>query len=194
MESTFMAAGVEAVMNEFFDDVLNVAGKIDPFELQLRAESEACRKVSLVCHDLCVSSSSAEQINRDAKAAMSTVVLKIQLHCRGCVLRIRRCIAKIEGVESISFDWSEEQVTVNGTMDVDSLLNMLKRKMRRKVDIASKAKDDDEEVEDNEIINLMDRIEFPSDGDKSQIHACPIELVQPPIIFSDENPNSCAVF
>ncbi|KAJ3689972.1 hypothetical protein LUZ61_019136 [Rhynchospora tenuis] len=65
----------------------------------------------------------------------STVVLKIRLHCEGCIDRIRRHILKIKGVKDVVVDSAKDLVTVKGTMDVKSLPSVLKEKLKRSVEV-----------------------------------------------------------
>ncbi|XP_064962295.1 heavy metal-associated isoprenylated plant protein 3-like isoform X1 [Musa acuminata AAA Group] len=74
--------------------------------------------------------------------AVSTVVLKIRLHCDGCIQRIKRRIHKIKGVEEVTVDAAKDLVMVKGTMDVKNLAAMLKDKLRRAVEIVPPKKDD----------------------------------------------------
>jgi copper chaperone CopZ len=67
----------------------------------------------------------------------STVVLKIRLHCEGCVDRIRRHILKIKGVKDVAIDSAKDLVTVKGTMDAKSLPTMLKEKLKRTVEVVA---------------------------------------------------------
>ncbi|KAJ4803173.1 Heavy metal transport/detoxification superfamily protein [Rhynchospora pubera] len=67
----------------------------------------------------------------------STVVLKIRLHCEGCIDRIRRHILKIKGVKDVAVDSAKDLVTVKGTMDVKSLPFVLKEKLKRSVEVVS---------------------------------------------------------
>ncbi|KAH0463211.1 hypothetical protein IEQ34_007793 [Dendrobium chrysotoxum] len=67
----------------------------------------------------------------------STVVLRIRLHCDGCIQRIKKTIFKIKGVKDVSVDAQKDLVTVKGTMDVNSLPSYLKDKLNRGVEIVS---------------------------------------------------------
>ncbi|XP_020589146.1 heavy metal-associated isoprenylated plant protein 3-like [Phalaenopsis equestris] len=69
--------------------------------------------------------------------AASAVVLKIRLHCDGCIQRIKKTILKIKGVQDVSVDAQKDLVTVKGTMDVNSLPQHLKEKLNRGVEIVA---------------------------------------------------------
>jgi len=63
----------------------------------------------------------------------STVVLNIQLHCKGCADRIKRKANNIKGVKQVTVDTGKEQVTVKGTMDAKALPDILSAKLNRRV-------------------------------------------------------------
>ncbi|XP_026415396.1 heavy metal-associated isoprenylated plant protein 3-like [Papaver somniferum] len=69
------------------------------------------------------------------EAPVVTVVLKIRLHCEGCITKIRKIITKYKGVQEVKIDNTKDLVTVKGTMDVKSLTPYLKEKLKRSVDI-----------------------------------------------------------
>ncbi|XP_068340811.1 heavy metal-associated isoprenylated plant protein 6-like [Pyrus communis] len=72
----------------------------------------------------------------------SAVVLKIRLHCEGCMQKMKSKISKFKGVNNVSFDASKDLVTVKGFMDVKELVPYLKEKFRRAVEVVPPKKDD----------------------------------------------------
>ncbi|KAJ3682492.1 hypothetical protein LUZ60_015065 [Juncus effusus] len=81
----------------------------------------------------------------------STVMLKIRLHCEGCVDRIKRHILKIKGVKDVAIDAAKDLVTVKGTMDTKTLPSTLKEKLKRSVEVvAGNKKNDDGKKENKE--------------------------------------------
>ncbi|KAJ4704956.1 Heavy metal-associated isoprenylated plant protein [Melia azedarach] len=85
----------------------------------------------------------------------STVVLKLRLHCDGCIQKIRKVIMKCRGVKSVSVNADKDLVTVKGTMDVQELTSYLEEKIKSNVKVVlvkkkdKKDKDDDSENKDN---------------------------------------------
>ncbi|XP_057742405.1 heavy metal-associated isoprenylated plant protein 6-like [Arachis stenosperma] len=78
----------------------------------------------------------------------STVVLKIRLHCDGCITKIRRIIQKFNGVDSVSIDGGKDLVTVKGTMDVKELVPYLNDKLKRNVEVVAPKKDEEKKEKD----------------------------------------------
>ncbi|KAH0456736.1 hypothetical protein IEQ34_014643 [Dendrobium chrysotoxum] len=88
--------------------------------------------------------------NRPNEPSATSVVLKIRLHCKGCIQRIKKQIYKIKGVDSVSVDSEKDLVTVNGTMNVTNLPGFLMAKLRREVEVVNLKKNEDGDKEKNE--------------------------------------------
>ncbi|XP_031402175.1 heavy metal-associated isoprenylated plant protein 3-like isoform X1 [Punica granatum] len=84
-----------------------------------------------------------EKKAKEKEAPVTTAVLKLRLHCEGCIVKIGKTALKTKGVASIAIDKAKELVTVTGTMDVKALAESLEEKMKRSVQIVSPKKDKD---------------------------------------------------
>ncbi|XP_043703130.1 heavy metal-associated isoprenylated plant protein 3-like isoform X2 [Telopea speciosissima] len=224
--------GVEEAKCDFSTNKLTVIGKADPVKLRERVEQKTKKKVELI--------SPLPKKDKDGKDAgggdkkteqksekkpddkknnkppqATTVVLKIRLHCEGCIQKIRRIISKYKGVENVSFDSAKDLVTVKGIMDVKSMTPYLKEKLKRPVDVVPAKKDD--EKKDKEGGEKKDKTaggggggddkgsgggeggkkeEQPKvEGNKLDYYPGPymVEYVHAPQLFSDENPNACSI-
>ncbi|RWW11191.1 hypothetical protein GW17_00025210 [Ensete ventricosum] len=168
-------------------------------------------RTSSVFHQSLISS----LLSRKPKLAATTVVLKIRLHCEGCIRRIRKTITKIKGVDGVVFDTQKDLVTVKGTMDAKALPEVLKAKLKRDVEVVQPKKDGGEkkdkggggekkekgggggggggggEKETNGKATTVP--EPPNEMDYYAGYGYRIEMVHAPQLFSDENPNSCSV-
>ncbi|CAL9156250.1 unnamed protein product [Musa hybrid cultivar] len=155
--------GVEGVSVDAAHNKLKVVGKVDPWKLKEFLEVKTKKKVDFISPKDppkkakddggdAKKNKDADDKGKDAKKssddkkpkppAVSTVVLKIRLHCDGCIQRIKRRIHKIKGVEEVTVDAAKDLVTVKGTMDVKNLAAVLKDKLRRAVEIVPPKKDD----------------------------------------------------
>ncbi|MED6107153.1 hypothetical protein PIB30_011422 [Stylosanthes scabra] len=74
-------------------------------------------------------------------APVTTVVLKVALHCQGCIERIQNTIFKIKGVQDVAIDKEKQTVTVKGTMEAKALVGSLTRRLKRKVEVVPPKKD-----------------------------------------------------
>ncbi|XP_074570443.1 heavy metal-associated isoprenylated plant protein 3-like [Curcuma longa] len=144
--------GVEAVMADAGIGKLTVVGKLDPWKLRDHVEAKSHKKVDLISPtnfpknaDTARKPSAAKQTDEkkqhQEKLVVTTVTLKIRLHCEGCIRRIRKTILKIKGVESVVFDTQTDQVIVKGTMDSKALPEKLKTKMKRDVVVVQPKKE-----------------------------------------------------
>nr|CAD1818958.1 unnamed protein product [Ananas comosus var. bracteatus] len=155
---------------------------------------------------------------------VSTVVLKIRLHCEGCIDRIKRTISKIKGVEEVKVDAAKDLVTVKGTMDPKSLPSLLKDKLKRGVDLVPPSKDKDKDKDKDKEEKKgggggggggggeKEKSPAPAPasvaaaavaaavaaGESSRFeyyapYGYRMEMAHAPQLFSDENPNACAV-
>ncbi|KAI3705323.1 hypothetical protein L1987_75559 [Smallanthus sonchifolius] len=152
--------GVESVKADTAGNKLTVTGKVDPTRIKERVEFKTKKKVEILSpQPKKDGGAGGEEKKKDnppekkpddkkpddkkpKEPQSSTVVLKIPLHCDGCIHKIKRTISKIDGVESVTPDSGKDLVTVKGTMDVKELVPHLKEKFKRKVDIAPPKKEE----------------------------------------------------
>ncbi|ESW34765.1 hypothetical protein PHAVU_001G179100 [Phaseolus vulgaris] len=147
--------GVEDVNADLFGNKVTVIGKgVDPAVVRTKLADKTRQKVEIISPQPKKDSGAAskppekkveENITEEKKPAdkktegktpkQGPVVLKIRLHCEGCIQKIRRVILKIKGVESVNIDASKNWVSVNGTMDVNGMVAYLEEKLRRKVEV-----------------------------------------------------------
>ncbi|KAK3226577.1 hypothetical protein Dsin_006439 [Dipteronia sinensis] len=168
--------GVTDVKTEMGANKVTVTGKVDPAKVKARLEEKSKKKVELISPqpkkdaapaagggDKKPDDKKPEEKKPEAKSDKkpeekkpeppkeSTVVLKIRLHCEGCIIKIKRIISKIKGVANVTVDKAKELVTVKGMMDTKELVPYLKEKLRRPVEVVAPAakKDDGGEKKDN---------------------------------------------
>ncbi|KAK7245102.1 hypothetical protein RIF29_39936 [Crotalaria pallida] len=65
------------------------------------------------------------------------VVLKLDLHCEGCVKKIKKAVRHFEGVEDVKADISANKLTVIGKVDPAKVREKLAEKTKKKVDLVS---------------------------------------------------------
>ncbi|XP_072989204.1 uncharacterized protein [Typha latifolia] len=152
--------GVDSVTTDTANNKITVAGKADPWQLKERLETKTRKNVDIIspanppkkdaAKDGDAKKGGADKPkeqkksddNKPKELPESTVVLKIRLHCEGCMNRIRRRITKIKGVKQVTVDAAKDLVTVKGTMDAKSLPAFLKEKLKRTVEIIPAKKED----------------------------------------------------
>ncbi|XP_057984081.1 heavy metal-associated isoprenylated plant protein 6 [Malania oleifera] len=148
--------GVVEVKADCNSNKLTVVGKVDPTKVQEKVAEKTKKKVELLSPppkkdagsggDKKPEEKKAEEKKADDKKPkeppVSTVVLKIKLHCDGCIHKIKRVISKVKGVQEVTVDPQKDLVMVKGTMDVKSLTPYLSDRLRRNVDVVPPKKDD----------------------------------------------------
>ncbi|KAG6779948.1 hypothetical protein NC652_012089 [Populus alba x Populus x berolinensis] len=149
--------GVESVEAEATSNKLTVMGKVDPLKIRDYLHYKTKKKVELISpqpqkQDTTTANknnkedkkSNDKKPDSDAKpkeAPVITAVLKLGLHCQGCIEKIDKIVTKTKGVHEIVIDKQKELVTVKGTMDVKALTETLKSRLKRPVDIVPPKKD-----------------------------------------------------
>ncbi|CAM8975675.1 unnamed protein product [Rhodiola kirilowii] len=165
-------SGVESAKVDCDKNKLTVTGEVDPVKLREKLESKLKKKIELVS-PLPVQKEDQKKPEGEKKAdenkskeqkkspAATEAVLKMHLHCAGCIEKIHHILSKTEDVESISFDKQKDLVTVKGTMDMESIRELLEKKMKRTVEVVPPKKSDGKEKETAE-----KKVEAAGDGGK----------------------------
>ncbi|KAK7345523.1 hypothetical protein VNO77_16127 [Canavalia gladiata] len=149
--------GVETVKADLSANKVTVTGKMDAAKLRDKLAEKTKKKVEIISPQPKKDAAAGEKPPEkkpdekkpedkkpaENKPKESTVVLKIRLHCDGCIAKIRRIIQKFKGVASVNLDGSKDLVTVKGTMDVKELVPYLSEKLKRNVEVVPPKKDDD---------------------------------------------------
>ncbi|KAJ9699280.1 hypothetical protein PVL29_008062 [Vitis rotundifolia] len=148
--------GVENAKADSDTNKVTVIGKVDPSVLREMLERKTKKKVELLSpapkkdkKNEDGGGDKKEEKKQEKKAEdkkpkepqVTTAVLKIDLHCAGCIDKIQRTVSKTKGVESKSIDKQKNLVTVTGTMDVKALVDSLKDRLKRPVEIVPPKKD-----------------------------------------------------
>ncbi|WOL05828.1 heavy metal-associated isoprenylated plant protein 3-like [Canna indica] len=229
--------GVEAVIVDPASSKLKAIGKVDPWKLKEFLEAKTKKKVDFIspkdppkkskddvdkkknkgaaAEDKDKDKKKSSDDNKPKPPVISTVALKIPLHCDGCIKRIKRNICKIKGVDEVTADPAKDLVTVKGTMDAKTLPAVLKDKLKRSVEVIPAKKDGGGEKkekggkekeagggemkekeggkEETAATTVAEATKMDYYGPPYGGYAYRIEMIHAPQIFSDENPNACAV-
>ncbi|KAL1348055.1 hypothetical protein HN51_024049 [Arachis hypogaea] len=157
--------GVENVKAESDTGKITVTGKVsDPAKMKEKLEEKLNKKVLLISpqikkdknnkngdHNNKENKSDGDNKEKKSKEkeketpVMTTAVLKVALHCQGCVDKIRKTVSKTKGVNEMEINKEKDTVTVQGTMDVKALAANLTEKLKRKVEVVPPKKPDNKE-------------------------------------------------
>ncbi|KAL9261461.1 Heavy metal-associated isoprenylated plant protein 3-like protein [Drosera capensis] len=156
--------GVDMVKEGEENKVTVIGTGIDPVKLRDSVEKKIKRKVELVFPqppkngggggnknngagggDKKAEEKQQDNNNNNKKAnkepPVTTVVLKVAYHCLGCGQKIHKMASTFKGVHTVTVDKDKDQVTVKGTMDAKALMECLKEKLKRPVEIIPEKKD-----------------------------------------------------
>ncbi|GLU21349.1 hypothetical protein SLE2022_374940 [Rubroshorea leprosula] len=78
-----------------------------------------------------------EQEKEEPPKPPSPVVLFVDLHCVGCAKKIEKSIMKIQGVEGVVIDMSQNQVNIKGVVEPQAICNNIMKKTKRRAKVLS---------------------------------------------------------
>ncbi|KAK4440701.1 Heavy metal-associated isoprenylated plant protein 3 [Sesamum alatum] len=78
---------------------------------------------------------SDEKKSKEKEPPVTTAVLKVHLHCEGCIQKIHKAVTKTKGYQEMNIDRQKELVTVTGAMDMKALAEVLKKHLKKEVEI-----------------------------------------------------------
>ncbi|CAI9774594.1 unnamed protein product [Fraxinus pennsylvanica] len=136
---------------------ITVNGEFDPVKLREKVEERTHKKVELISpgqpkkndknkeknekdkengkEDKNTKNNSEGKTCKDKKPSVTTAVLKVHLHCEGCIQKIHKIVTKTKGYEDIKIDRQKDLVTVTGAMDMKALAETLKKHLKKEVEI-----------------------------------------------------------
>ncbi|KAL5060037.1 hypothetical protein RYX36_031641 [Vicia faba] len=74
---------------------------------------------------------------KDEVEKKNDVVLKLDLHCEGCVKKIKRALLRFDGVEDVKADTDGNKLTVIGKVDPNKVRDKLAEKIKKNVELVS---------------------------------------------------------
>ncbi|PHT46860.1 hypothetical protein CQW23_16018 [Capsicum baccatum] len=143
--------GVEKVTCDGDTNKVTAIGEVDALKLKERVEKKLKRPVQLI-YPLQKDCKKEKQKNEkgsngeDKKAKekeppVTTAVLKVHLHCEGCIKKIQKIITNNKGYKEMKMDFEKDLVTVTGSMDMKELVEALKKQGKKEVQIVPPKKE-----------------------------------------------------
>ncbi|CAH2060348.1 unnamed protein product [Thlaspi arvense] len=137
--------GVETVRADPLSSKLTLIGFIDPVKVAENLQKESKKKIELISPK----AKKEPKGNDDTKAdhitnttvAVTTVMLKLNCACDGCIKKIHKTVSKTKGVFQVHLDKNKEVATVMGTMEVNSLTDNIQRKLNKSLHILPEKKE-----------------------------------------------------
>ncbi|KAL2499484.1 Uncharacterized protein Adt_25034 [Abeliophyllum distichum] len=124
--------------------------------------------------------------NADYGCKKKTHVLKVHVHCHGCVQKVKKLLRRIEGVYEVTIDSEEHKVTVSGNVDCATLIRKL-AKSGKQAKLWSSSPSQDRELTnwpyDDKYLNQMQNPMASLDYSKCQ------PLLSPPLDTETDRPD-----
>ncbi|XP_057457887.1 heavy metal-associated isoprenylated plant protein 3-like isoform X2 [Lotus japonicus] len=220
--------GVESLTADGDAGKLTVTGIVDPVKLRDKLAAKTKKNVELISPLPNKKDKENQNQNQNNKKSeekkpkelpVTTAVLKVALHCQGCMERIKKIALKTKGVYEVAIDEEKETVTVKGAMDAKAVVANLMKKLKRKVEVVQPKKEKEGGGEKGDGGKKKQKGEEEEGGGKGKpehqkqnkmVDWAPVYGYGPywyggdgdhhymgplhaPQIFSDENPNACSV-
>ncbi|KAL1211449.1 Heavy metal-associated isoprenylated plant protein 8 [Cardamine amara subsp. amara] len=190
--------GVEQIKTEIGDNKVVVSGKFDdPMKILRRVQKKFSKNAELIFPKPNPKQDQKKepQQKKDSTPQIKTAILKMNMHCEGCVHEIKRGIEKIKGVQTAEPDRSKSMVVVRGVMDPPILVDKIKKKLGKHAELLSQSTEKSKDNKDKDSNNKNNNKNEDCDGNK--IFSYPpqysVQHVYPSQIFSDENVHSCSI-
>ncbi|WMV35787.1 hypothetical protein MTR67_029172 [Solanum verrucosum] len=204
--------GVEKVISDSETNKVTAIGEVDALKLKVKVERKMNKAVQLISplpkdckkekkqnENEPKSTKGDDKKTKEKEPPVTTVILKLHLHCEGCIQKIQKAITKNKGYKEMKIDQEKELVTVIGSMDMKELVEVLKKQLKKDVQIVPPKKEGGEKKEGggggggkgNEKGKdgqgggeKKEQYEYP-ELDATAFHATQL--------FSDENANACSI-
>ncbi|XP_058763994.1 heavy metal-associated isoprenylated plant protein 7-like isoform X2 [Vicia villosa] len=214
--------GVEEVSADSKSSKVVVKGKAaDPIKVLKRLQKKSGKKVELISplpkpqeekKEEEIKEPPKPEEKKDEGPTVVTIVLKIRMHCDACAQVIQKRIRKIKGVESVETDLGNDQAIVKGVIDPAKLVDEVYKRTKKQATIVKEEEEKKEEEKkeeekkeekkegEEEKKESGEENKEDEDDNKTEIKRSEywpskdyIDYAYAPEIFSDENPNACAV-
>ncbi|XP_010510696.1 PREDICTED: heavy metal-associated isoprenylated plant protein 3-like [Camelina sativa] len=190
--------GVETVRPEPASSKLTLIGFMeDPVKTAEKLQKKSKKKVELISpkpkKDTKETNEKKSNENKTPTlVAVTTVVLKLNCSCDGCIKRIYKTTRNTKGVYEVKMDKEKETVTVMGAMDVKSVTENLRRKLNKTVHVVPEKKKKKEK--DN--AEGITKVGSPGQPGYGCTHGLgPYRFPEGPVtgFFSEEDQSFCSV-
>ncbi|XP_022953881.1 heavy metal-associated isoprenylated plant protein 8-like [Cucurbita moschata] len=136
------------------------------------------------------------------KEEVKTVELKMGMHCEGCVNDIKQRVGRMEGVMAVEADRESSKVRVKGIVDPPKLVEAIKKKMKKNVEVVNKKQEKEEKSANkpggggggnNNNLNNQDGKQEKENLAFKYPPQYSLHHIYPNQTFSDDNVFSCSI-
>ncbi|KAL1546565.1 heavy metal-associated isoprenylated plant protein 4 [Salvia divinorum] len=186
--------GVHKVEAKFDKGEITVNGAIDAKKIHTRLQKWSKKKVELV-------SETKSKEDEKKKETIRAITMKAFLHCDQCEREARRRLLMHRGIHNVKTDIKAQTISVEGVIEAEKLKAYMKKKVHKYAEIVQEKKKEEEKKE--KVVKVVEEkttvIKEFKEVEKVEVKAkdggAPyfIHYVHAPQLFSDENPNACAI-
>ncbi|CAH9119462.1 unnamed protein product [Cuscuta europaea] len=140
--------GVDDVSFDRDSGKVTVIGNVDPAKVREKLEAKLHKKIALVSpQPKGAKGAGGEDGDNDGnwddkkKQMVTTTILKMNLHCDGCLHKIHKIVSKSKGYMEMAVEREKDQLMVTGILDMKALADNLKKQMKRNVEIVPPKKE-----------------------------------------------------
>ncbi|KAM6562639.1 hypothetical protein CsatB_022637 [Cannabis sativa] len=181
--------GVEDVVLDSEKHIVIVRGKrANPIQVLEKLRKKYSQNVKLISPIPKLENNENNQEIVEDQPKLKVILLKMNMHCQGCVDDIKRDLERMRGVLTVVPDMENSLVTVRGIVDASKLVEYIKKRLGRNAEILK------QEIEEVKATYYCCNIS-PIRSNSSQ-QGYPHSSAQCLCItnmFNDENPFSCSI-
>ncbi|KAI4319937.1 hypothetical protein MLD38_033473 [Melastoma candidum] len=127
--------GVVGVDIDMEKNELTIKGVVEPQAVCDKIAKKTKRKAQVISPLPPAEGEPLPQVVASQVSEPTTVELNVNMHCDACAEQLRSKILKMRGVQKVETDLSVEKVTVTGTMDVEKLVDYIRRRTKKQAKV-----------------------------------------------------------
>nr|XP_027185944.1 heavy metal-associated isoprenylated plant protein 8 [Cicer arietinum] len=163
----------------------------DPSKVLERLQKKYSKSVELISPKPKSDNKQKKESEKKEQTKLKTIVLKMYIHCDGCESDVKRKIEKMEGVESVELNKENSHVTVKGSVESSKLVEFIKKKLGKHVEIVKEdGKRDQGKKDEGKNNNERDNGHVIMYSYPPQYST---QYLYPNQNFSDENAFACSI-
>ncbi|KAF3447592.1 hypothetical protein FNV43_RR12779 [Rhamnella rubrinervis] len=145
--------GVHNVEVDMEKDEIKVKGEFDPIKILKQIQKLSNKKTDLISpklQDIKVKETptAAQKVKETKQEVSRTTSVKVHMHCGKCEKDLIRKLLKQKGVHSVKSDMKAQTVTVNGPIEAEKLINIIRKKVHKHAETVAPKIDKKQENKD----------------------------------------------
>ncbi|XP_015895358.3 heavy metal-associated isoprenylated plant protein 4 [Ziziphus jujuba] len=158
--------GVQNVEVDMEKGEIRAKGIFDPIKIHKQIERLSKKKTELISPKIQIKekdTSKVDQKPKETKQEISrTTSVKVHMHCEQCEKDLKKKLLKRKDIYSVKTDMKAQTLTVDGTIEPEKLINLLRKKVHKHAEIIASKPDKKDEKKD------MDKGEKDEKKDKDK--------------------------